>query len=88
MNIIYKYKLELGEVDQITMPEKANILQIGAQHGSLWIWALVDTDNPDETRTFRLYGTGHEIEDLKNLQYIGTVSVMEGRLVLHVFEEL
>lgn len=88
MNTIYKYKLEFGEVNQILIPEKAEILYVGTQYDAVYLWALVNTGSPNETRIFRVYGSGHEVKNMENLKYVGTTPTLGGRLVLHIFEEV
>jgi hypothetical protein len=79
--VIYKY-----EVDTIVvMPIGAEILTVQLQHGTPWIWALVDRNNQLEERNFDIRGTGYEIEDI-NSKYIATYQ--EGPFVWHVFEIL
>ena len=67
----------------------AEILHFGVQNGGTNIWVLVDPDISErEIRRFRLAGTGHPIEPDPGwvTAYIGTVSLLEDILVLHLFE--
>lgn len=74
----------------IRMPSNAKILKVDEQYGDICVWALVDTDNAPETRTFQLFGTGHEIpvDAASGFVHVGSVMLLSGRLVLHVFEEI
>jgi hypothetical protein len=49
------------------------------------MWALVDPNAKEEVRKFSVYGTGHDIH-ADNIQFLGTVCLMGGRLILHAFE--
>lgn len=50
------------------------------------MWFEVNTDEPKETVTFDLYGTGYEIPDVDvHRYYLATVFPVHG-LVLHIFE--
>lgn len=86
------WKYELGTADRIgvTMPKGAQILKVANQYEediTFCIWALVDPDNEPETRTFRVYGTGHKIIPEGEQKYIGSYFLKKGNLVFHVFEQ-
>lgn len=81
---IYKYTIKDKKWAEV-MPRGARILSVGAQRGQICLWALVDTEAPEEARCFRVYGTGRPVE-VENLLFIGTVILGEGDLVWHIFE--
>ena len=83
MNRIYKYGLQLVHKNKVVMPKEAKILKASMQGSVPCIWALVDTNKSDETRTFIIYGTGHEIVE-SNLEFIETF--FQGPYVWHLFE--
>lgn len=83
---IYKYTLE-DPTSTVQMPEGAKVLSAHAQNESVCVWALVDPSKPMTLRTFKIIGTGWDIEDVTHLEFIGTVLLSGGRLVFHVFEE-
>ena len=71
----------------LNLPEGAKILTVQEQHGGAQVWALVNPDNPTETRNFRLAGTGHPIKESPDtLNYIGTFQLAGGNFIGHVFE--
>lgn len=70
----------------LVMPRNAMILCIQMQGELPCLWAIVDDEQPKEERTFRTYGTGHNITK-SGLKYLGTYQIMEGSLVFHLFEE-
>lgn len=88
MKKIWKYTFPVADEFTITMPAKARILLIHVQgEGRPCIWAEIDTKNLPEKRMFRLYGTGHTIEDeYANRLYIGTIFMYGGGKVYHLFE--
>lgn len=81
---IYKYPLELKDLNEIDMPEQAEILSVQIQNGIPCLWAKVNTDYPEEKRAIRIIGTGNSINPCEPLVFITTYQ-FEG-LVFHVFE--
>ena len=84
---IYKYPLTQPEGDDVVveMPEGARVLSVQVQRHIPCIWALVDPEKQLEKRRFRIYGTGQRTS-LPDAPYIGTVQLLDGRLVYHLFE--
>lgn len=84
-----KYQLGPQTTNHIVMPMGTKILTVQSQGDSPCLWTLVNTDNKRETRNFRIYATGQDIDwPLEHLQYIGTFQLYGGSLVWHVFEEI
>lgn len=84
---IWKYILAANSNMIVEMPKEAEILTAQEQFGEICIWALVNPILPKEKREFVVYGTGHKIiYERKELDYIGTIQLYKGSLVLHVFE--
>lgn len=83
---IYKVQLEITDQQIIGLPKGAIIRSLQAQGEKVSMWFQF---NQDETRTepkkIRCFGTGHPILEPENLEYIGTVQVLCGRLVFHFF---
>jgi hypothetical protein len=87
--IIWKYDIPISDECIIhLMPFDAKILSFQLQNGEPQLWVLVDSTKPMKSRVFRGYGTGHEIENAENLVYIGTVIMLNGKFVYHLFEEI
>lgn len=87
MLTIYKYPLEVGKsYNSFAMPKGAKVLRAEFQDKAITLWALVDTDQPEETKYFMIFGTGRDMGgyDEKMLLYISTVFISE--FVFHVFE--
>ncbi len=84
---IHKFPLPAGSKVSIEMPQFAHILCVQTQGGIPCVWAVVDTDQPMETRTLRIFGTGHPLDEGHNSShYIGTFQLAEGSFVGHLFE--
>lgn len=82
---IYKYPIAISENFTILMPLGAEILSFQAQNDILNIWAAVWPNSSFEERKFSLLGTGFDIDMDLVKKFIGTVQVMDGRFVWHLF---
>lgn len=85
MKTIWKFPIHAYRTDPIALPAGAQILHVDRQNGDIYLWALVDPSQPDEKRTFEIFGTGHRIDDSPRT-HIGTVLI--GTFVWHVFERV
>ncbi len=86
---VFKYPIPTKDSFSLLLPKEAKILAVQTQKNNPCIWALVDTNAPNETRRFRLAGTGHPIdENMDDLNYIGTFQMLDGVLIWHLFEIL
>jgi hypothetical protein len=83
MKTIWKWTLRPETT--INMPHGAKLLAVQEQRGEAQLWALVDPGAKTYPRTFRVYGTGHDLPDDPG-QYVGTFQMNGGALVFHVFE--
>lgn len=86
MKTIWKYNLVVTDEQSLNLPDKAVILSVQLQHGSLCLWAEVDTNNTLDRRTILIYGTGHPMSECE-MRFINTVQFNSG-LVFHIFEKL
>lgn len=85
---IWKFTLPVTDHPVVSMPKGAKVLSAGMQGGDLQIWALVDPEASKELRKFRVAGTGLPLEDeIASQRFIGTVQMMGGALIWHIFEE-
>jgi len=85
---IFKYHLKMTGVQQVEMPQDAEILCFQIQHDIGCIWALVEPDKTGIKRTFEIFVTGQILPKNGNRKYIGTCQVLSGDLVFHCFELL
>jgi len=90
MKTVWKYRVPVADDFAIDMPVGTQVLTMQMQRGQPCIWALIDAkvDAPFEQRKFRMFGTGHEIEEDIEMSYVGTFQIGNGLLVFHVFEEV
>lgn len=84
MKTIWKFNLQLKDEQTVKMPKDSYVVHLGEQSGRLCLWAFCDTEAPLEDRTFRIYGTGHEIKDGEGFLHCGTV--IAGSFVWHIYE--
>ena len=89
MKRVFKYLLDVTDLQDVRLPQGAKILTAQMQGDQLCLWALVDQDalHLTEWRRIRIAGTGHEIE-ADSIKYISTVQLHGGALVYHIFEVL
>lgn len=83
---IYKYTLQITDLQTIMLPVGAHILSVGNQHDYLCLWAMIDPSNEQQARTIEIIGTGNPIEVSQNInrRFIGTAIFTT--FVWHVFE--
>ena len=83
MTTIYKYRLpEFGECE-LEIPGDFQRYKVGIDPaGNPCIWAIVDTDKPEETAKFYVGYTGHELPKFVDT-WIGSFAA--NGLMLHVF---
>ncbi len=90
MKTIYKYNIELHSTFSISMPKNAEIISLKTQGNKPVVWAIVDTEDIKNIRTFIVIPTGGNIDDsLKDLQFIGTFQIEDtngSEFVGHLFE--
>ena len=81
---IWKAVLKAENVQDIEMPEGAEILTAREQHEDLCIWFSCDPSKPKTKRRIAVVGTGHPAPE--GARYIGSGFFHGGSLVFHVFE--
>lgn len=85
MITIHKFQLPVESQFSLRVPQGARQLSIQMQGDQPTMWAVVDTDAPPQMRDYVMYGTGHDIEMVNGMQYVGTVQLVSG-LVFHYFQ--
>lgn len=87
MKVVYKYQLELG-VNDILLPQEAEILKVDIQHGYTVMWALVDDLMGSTPRRIMIVGTGSGIQtdETFTMKFINTFTNDNKTLVFHAFE--
>lgn len=88
MKQIWKYSLEVVDVQRVLMPASSKLLTVQYQHDGPKLWAIVDPKESDAChREFVIIGTGNATpRDIDALAYVATFQMREGALVFHVFE--
>jgi hypothetical protein len=88
-DVIWKYQMPVSEEFEMTLPKGAQILRTHGENGGLWLWAIVNTNAPDEKRKFKAFKCGGSgLDTLKNLEYVGCAAIyIQAELMLYIFEE-
>ena len=81
--VIYKYALGQGRYTTLHMPAGAVIISCKAKEGVVYVWAVVDPEQPRVERKVGVVGTGWMFDDADSV-YVGTVH--PGAFVFHVFD--
>ena len=92
MRSIYKYDIVEAR-DGIVEGPIVKFLHVGEQHGSIKVWAEVDTNAPVRKYQLLPIGTGWNLDSgradkacvLDTHKYMGTVMLANGNLVFHVY---
>lgn len=90
---VWKYDIPIDQAANTlgyfaSIPTGAQFLHCAIQYreNTITTWFEVNPDAPEETRCFRVFGTGHTI-DQRGLYYRGTTLHFNGTLVLHLYED-
>lgn len=87
--VIYKYQMPVQERFTMRLPRNAEILRVADQGGMFWLWAVVDTNVPDEERYFVSIKCGANVPENRNLKYLGMCAIfVQQELALYIFEDL
>lgn len=86
MKTIFKYPIEITDIQTVKLPKGAVIRNAHMQNGSLYLWVEVDPHAPKEDRRIEVFGTGHHLHEDMGIsrEYIGTVH--DSPFVWHVYE--
>jgi len=87
---IYKFHLNPG-TNVVPMAKGATLLSVQMQNNLITVWALVDNPAAESMRHIMVLGTGWEVEDVESStiiasRFLGTVQLMGGARVFHVFD--
>lgn len=90
MKTIWKFPIEITDVQPVCMPEGAEILSAQVQGGQLCLWALVNPENQMTERVIEVFGTGNPIHSGMGTdrKFIATAQMRDMPPVWHVFERL
>lgn len=91
MKTIHKQELRLIDKQTLRLPKGAKVLSVDNQNERIMVWYLfgIPEDGSVELEqvTFRIIGTGHQIEDNFQGEFIWSVITQDSRFVWHVFVE-
>lgn len=85
MKTIYKYLLNIQDVQRFDIPDHANVLTVQVQEGSkdrISLWVEVQEDAPKKSMPIYIVGTGYPVPT-EAYTYIGSVQM--GYFVWHVY---
>ena len=86
--VIWKYQMPVLERFTMKLPKGAEIIRVADQEGMLWLWAIVNSNAPDEERHFVAVKCGANVPE-GNLKYIGFCAIfVQQELGLYIFEDL
>lgn len=85
---IWKYQIPVLEVFDIDLPKGAEIIRFDNEGGKLWLWAVVEPDEPIEPVRLYAFKTGAEMPRDMNLSYLGSAAIyIQAELMLYYFIE-
>lgn len=84
---IFKYEIPIEDEFTLKLPHSSQILSFQCQKGKPYIWVLHPENKPLVDHHFSLIGTGHHIKPCE-CNFIGTVQLLGGDLVYHLFQRL
>lgn len=88
METVWKVTLEMHPQQFIDVPKGAELLCAREQFGKIALWFRCNPKaSKTEEKLIRIAGTGHEVLEAGTGRYLGTASLEDGRLMLHVFDE-
>lgn len=83
MKTIWKYQIPIERRPTLELPEGAEILHVGVVREEAFLWAMVDDEQPRKERfPLAVVGTGGAPPEG---EFLGTIQMMEGDLILHIF---
>lgn len=87
--VIFKYQMPVMESFTMKLPQGAEIIRMADQDGMFWLWAVVDTNKPDEERKFYAVKCGANVPEIDNLVYRGFCAIfVQQELGLYIFEDV
>jgi hypothetical protein len=90
MSRIFKYQLKVTDSQRIMLPYGSKVLSVENQKETIVMYAIVDEEQEHMANIgVRIAGTGHKIEQhiIMDYRFLGTVKMLNGDLMFHVFVE-
>jgi len=86
MRKIFKYPLEITDYQTVEIKSPAILLSVVGIDDEIVMYAMVDDLEYGIPVDIRVIGTGNAIKgDIDNYKFLGTVNLMNGREIWHVF---
>lgn len=87
---IWKTEIKVQDSQEIEVPILSRILSVQADvlGEKIFMWFECNPLNPKDSKTIRVFGTGQLREGSFMGDFLGTVQLLKGAAVFHVFEEL
>jgi hypothetical protein len=86
MKTVYKYTLATTDEQILSLPKGSRILSVEEQNQNIVLYALVDTEEKQVCEyKIIVVGTGHIASDAADCEFLGTVKLLGGELMFHVF---
>lgn len=82
---IYKYTLEVEDIQVLEIPHGAQFLSVQVQHGKPCMWVRLNPKAQEVRVKVCTVGTGHPAERVEGMQFVGTYQLDGGQFVGHVF---
>jgi hypothetical protein len=83
MKTVWKYQVPIGHQVTLEIPFGGIVVHTESQDDVICLWVEVESSNPKAHRSFKVFGTGHEIQ-MPYAIHVGTVQ--QGPFVWHVYE--
>jgi len=85
LKVIYKYEIPvIGKAFELNLPIGHAICDINHQNDKLYMWIMVDPDQPKQPLKMMVVGTGWVMKDCSNMWFMKTIHMPNG-LVWHLF---
>ena len=85
MKTVWKYKLYPTETQILQVPDGSIPLSVAEQYDEVVLYLLVDTSTQKVPCRVDMVGTGHDISTLEPGAFVGTVKLMGGMLIFHIW---
>ena len=86
MRTIWKFQLEVTDIQTIFIPKGAKFLTVNLQRGIPCLWFEVDSDAPKIASRIVTVGTGHRVDWMSSaMKYLGTYQQLDGEFIGHVY---
>ena len=86
MRTIYKYPLEITDIQYINIPESYEILSVKVQNDIPVLYAIVEDSRESRSVGIVMKGTGHPFNENVGVEdFVGTININQGNLMFHIF---